>query len=378
MMIDQTSQQPAGSMRIKSFFAESVEQAIQAARQELGPDAMLITSRRSSPEARSLGAYEVVFGLQSAGARPRAAAIPSADLSSELQHLRAQLQDIKSSLQGARSADAGTPDADELFAQLVSLDLSRTIARDVASAAAGLRDQLAPGQPAPSLETYAAEIVSKRLRIAEHAQQDLQEPGKVIVFVGPAGAGKTTTLIKLAIREGLANRQPLRILSVDPYRVAAHEKLRSFAGIIGVGFTAVNSVQEFSSAVEEARVKSVVLVDTPGFSPSDRHQAKEVAGCLGGISNRQVHLVLPASMKRESMARAIRDYSEFKPDSLLFTKLDETDSFGAVLSTALEADKPLSFLAGGQNIPEDLEPAGAAALLASVFHRETAEAVTAA
>ena len=71
-------------------------------------------------------------------------------------------------------------------------------------------------------------------------------------------------------------------------------------------------------------------------------------------------------------------YGILTPNYLLFTKLDETDSQGAILSTALEADMPLSFFSSGQNIPEDLEPANAAALIASVFRRETAEAVTAA
>jgi flagellar biosynthesis protein FlhF len=376
-------EQPSASMKIKSFFSSSVEQAIQEARQELGPDAMLITSRRSSPEARSLGAYEVVFGLQTLSARPSArprAAAPAADLSSELQNLRAQLQEIKSALRGPRSPEQATPDAEELFSQLVSLDMSRDVARDVVSNAVRLRDQLSPDQnsaPLP-LQSWAAELVSKRLRCAPPFQQEAQEPGTVIVFVGPPGAGKTTTLVKIAIREGLAIRRSVRILSVDPYRVAAHEKLRSFAGIIGVGFTAVNSVQEIAEAVETSRSKSVTLVDTPGYSPSETDHAKEIAGCLERIPNKQVHLVLPASMKRDSLSRCIRDYADFEPDYLLFTKLDETGSLGAILSIALEADKPLSFFARGQNIPEDIEPANATVVLASVFPRETAEAVSAA
>jgi len=376
-------EQPSASMRIKSFFATSVEHAIQEARQELGPDAMLITSRRSAPESRSLGAYEVVFGLQAASAKPSprpSAAAPAMDLSSELQNLRAQLQEIKSTLQGPRSTEPSSRDTEDLFSQLVSLDFSSKVARDVVSAAARLRDQLTSELPSSALPlpAYAAELVSKRLRFAPPPPQETQEAGKVIVFVGPAGAGKTTTLIKIAIREGLAHRLSVRILSVDPYRVAAHEKLRSFAGIIGVGFTAANCVQEFAAALEEGRNKGVVLVDTPGYSPSEMDSAKEVAGCLERIPNKEVHLVLPASMKRESVMRCIRDYADFEPDYLLFTKLDESDSRGAVISAALEADKPLSFFAGGQNIPEDIEPASAPTLLASVFRREVAEAVSAA
>jgi flagellar biosynthesis protein FlhF len=380
-------EQPSSSMKIKSYFAGSVEQAIQEARLELGTDAMLITSRRSSPETRSLGAYEVVFGLNapanSPGARQRPA-VPAAelskDLSGELENLRAQLQEIKSTLQGARPAEPPASESEELFEELVSNDLARHIAQETVSAAVRLRQQLSGEQTSPriSLGAYAAELISKKLRFAPPFNQAAPDGAKVVVFAGPAGAGKTTTLIKIAIRECLAQRHPVRILSVDPYRVAAHEKLRSFASIIGVGFTALNSVPEFLTAVEESRNKSVVLVDTPGFSPAELEGAGEIASCFERLANKQIHLVLPASMKRADLARNIRGYAAFRPDFLLFTKLDETESQGAILSAALEADKPLSFFTNGQNIPEDIEPAHARALLASVFRTEVAEAVTAA
>jgi flagellar biosynthesis protein FlhF len=375
----------SSSMKIKSYFADSVEQAIQEARQELGAEAMLITSRRSSPETRSLGAYEVVFGLQGAsqpqGARPRSAAADlSRDVSSELQNLRAQLEEIKSTLQSARGSDQAASEAEELFEELVSKDLARNIVKEIVSAAAELREQVMRDQPARpiALRSYAAEMITKRLQIAPSLPKPSADSAQVVALVGPAGAGKTTTLIKIAIRECLAQRQSVRILSVDPYRVAAHEKLRSLAGIIGVGFTPVSSMPELVAALEESRNGSVVLVDTPGYSPADLDGAKEIASCLARVPNKQIHLVLPASMKRADLSRVLRDYSVFKPDCLLFTKLDETGSRGAILSAALEAAKPLSFFASGQNIPEDLETAHARGLLASVFRPEIAEAVSAA
>ena len=383
-------EQDIASMRIKSYFAGSVEQAIQEARQELGQEAMLITSRRSSPEARHLGAYEVVFGVQAsavqASAAPprpnarRAAArtnTPPTDLSAELQNLRAQLQDIKSTLQlgAARPQSPVTSETEELYNELVDLDLSRPLAREVIAGALALREQSA--QPLQPLRSLAAECISKRIRIASESGRERLETGRIVAFVGPAGAGKTTTLVKFAVQEALAGRLPVRIVSVDPERVAAHEKLRVFAGLLGVGFTAANTVGEFLEAVEASQEKHVVLVDTPGSS-SESDIVAEVAAALTPLSRRETHLVLPASMKRGDLMRTVRQHAEFKPDYLLFTKLDETESFGAAVSTALDTDKPLSYFTTGQSVPEHIETASRQTLLAPLFRREAVEAVSAA
>src|SRR5208282_217837 len=97
---------------------------------------------------------------------------------------------------------------------------------------------------------------------------------------------------------------------------------------------------EFLGAAAESRNKSgLVLVDTPGYGPAELESAKEIAGCLSQLANKRIHLVLPASMKRADLTRSLRDYAAFQADYLLFTKLDETESLGAILSAALEAAK---------------------------------------
>jgi len=165
---------------------------------------------------------------------------------------------------------------------------------------------------------------------------------------------------------------------VDPFRVASHERLRSFAGILGTGFTAASTMREFIEAVEEYRSKNVLLIDTPGYSGNDFESSRDLSGFLARLNHKEVHLVLPASMKRADLARSVRRFEEFKPDYLLFTKLDETESFGAIISTAMQAAKPLSFFASGQSIPEDLEAANLEALLEPLFTRERAGAISAA
>ena len=377
-------EQPAVSMKIKSYFSSSVEKAIQEARQEMGAEAMLLTTRRASRQTRHLGAYEVVFGLPAANATPPSTT-PSADLNVELQSLQAQLEEVKSALNVGNvraSEPAASSVPEELYRDLVDADLERDLARKIAEEAvsAWRQTQPAPGslRGAGMLRRLAIDSLSKRLRFAPEFAQRSQESGRSVVFVGPPGAGKTTTLAKFAVQHCLAAQRSVRIISVDPHRVASQEKLRALAGVIGIGFTPASTLNEFAEALREFRTKNVILVDTPGYGGRDFEGAQEISVCLAAAGHKEIHLVLPASMKRADLARYLRQYQLFQPDYLLFTRLDEAASCGAALSTAIAADKPLSYFSNGQSIPEDLEPAKSEPLTAYLNRREPAEAVSAA
>ena len=372
------------SMKIKSYFSSSVEKAIQEARQELGPEAMLLTTRRSSPEARRLGAYEVVFGLpaqpQSTEARPA----PAVDLSLELQSLQSQLEEVKNALQLSsprpQTAFASVPE--ELARELIDAGLDPELARTISEEAVSAWRQ-APQNPKSirgggHLRQFAIESIAKRLKIAPDFAPQTSDRARLVIFVGPPGAGKTVTLAKFAVQYCLAAQQSVRIVSVDPYRVASHEKLRALSSVMGVGFTPVSTLNEFHEALEEFRGKNIILVDTPGYSRAEMDGASDLAACLSRVSNKQIHLVLPASMNRAALASCLRSYEVFRPDYLLFTNLDETETHGAILSLAVESGKPLSYVANGQSIPEDLQPANSGALTAFLNLREPAEATSAA
>ncbi len=377
-------EQSAVSMKIKSYFSSSVEKAIQEARAEMGPEAMLLTTRRASRQTRHLGAYEVVFGLPAGSAAPPSAGA-SSDLSVELQHLHAQLEEVKSALQvgGVRASEtAPSSVVEELYRDLLEADLERDLARRVAeeAVAAWRETQPTPGslRGAGTLRRLAVDSLSKRLRFAASFAPQPQESGRLVVFVGPPGAGKTAALAKFAVQHCLAAQRSVRIVSVDPHRVASHEKLRALAGVIGIGFTPANTMSEFAEALREFRSKNVILVDTPGYGGRDFEGAHDISSCLASVSPKEIHLVLPASMKQADLGRYVRQYELFQPDYLLFTKLDEAESCGAALSTAIAANKRLSFLSNGQNIPEDLDPAKSGPLTAYLSMREPAEAVSAA
>jgi flagellar biosynthesis protein FlhF len=179
----------------------------------------------------------------------------------------------------------------------------------------------------------------------------------VVALVGPPGVGKTTTLAKLAVRFGLTSSKPAFILSADVYRIAAAEQLRSLAGILGIGFDVVETPVALAQALEEHRGKDWVFIDTPGLAAGEMEDGADLARLIASHPEIDTHLVLSASMKPADLGRVVDRYLIFEPKKLLFTRLDETDRLGALVNEAARRLLPISFLATGQQIPDDIEPA---------------------
>jgi flagellar biosynthesis protein FlhF len=349
-------------MRLKSYFADTVEEAISLAKREMGTDAMLVNSKRSGAEAKHLGAYEVVCAtdteLLPAASEPQRArliAAPPMDrLSQDVSELRQQMERLARSMARSGAGMAGIaadPELSAAFAMLTDAEIDADLAYEVIS-------KITSPVRSNALRTELSTLVNVDARLGCEGAST-----RIVALVGPPGAGKTSTLVKMAAQYGIASRKPTQILTVDTYRIAAADELQSYAAILGMGCQVLDSTANLALALEEHRQKDLILIDTPGLSRSEMDGFEDLPGFLSAYPGMDIHLVLPASMRTCDLKRVAEQYSIFQPNKLLFTRLDETEIAGPILSQSFRMGKPVSFLSRGQRIPEDLEAATPEGLL---------------
>jgi flagellar biosynthesis protein FlhF len=177
----------------------------------------------------------------------------------------------------------------------------------------------------------------------------------VVIMVGPTGVGKTTTIAKLAAIYSLNHHAHVGIITTDTYRIAAVEQLRTYAEIIEVPISVVYSPDEMEDALKQFEQCDLVFIDTAGKSPNDPTMEAELTSLLKASKVDEIHLVLSATTGFSSCLGIIKMYSFLGDFKLLFTKMDETPTWGMLLNLTCLTKSPISYLAAGQTVPDDIE-----------------------
>lgn len=244
-----------------------------------------------------------------------------------------------------------------LFTNLIDADVHEAEARDLVERARA-RVSAAELDDPVLLRSALSELVAGDIPVAGPIRCT---PGRrhLVALVGPTGVGKTTTIAKLAANHRLREKQRVGLITVDTYRIAAVEQLRTYADIIDLPMEIVATPREMHQAVARMADLDLILMDTAGRSPRDEVQIQELKSMLAEAAPDEVHLVLSSVASAASLCKTAEQFAVAGTTSLVLTKLDEAASLGNLLPLLRTSGLPLSYLTHGQNVPDDIAPADA-------------------
>lgn len=373
-------------MNVRTYTAHTMAEALTRVRRELGKDAVILHTRTYKKG-----------GLLGFGAKPVVEISASADVNvlspaAKRRMISEHVKDDGADRDaGGRSSDAGTQDDKRIGRLHEDLELVKDMVREL------VRKHRCDEHPAVPEELLATYLSLINQQVAEELAKDMIEqvksqlpsdqvtderavrealvrcvermvpaagpiaPGRpghprVIAFVGPTGVGKTTTIAKLAANFRLRENKSVGLITIDTYRIAAVDQLKTYADIINVPLTVVLSPMELKDAVHDMRHCHVVLIDTAGRSQHDEIKLRELKSFFNLAKPDEIHLVLSSTASQVNVRACVDQFSSLGIDKIIFTKLDEAVGIGMLLNVVATFDRSISYITTGQSVPDDIEP----------------------
>lgn len=250
---------------------------------------------------------------------------------------------------------------DRLFDQYLALlehEVTDELAEEIVQ---HVREKLGPDQLGDESAVRAAVLDAVAKLIPTDAAGGQVQPTtdgrpRIIALIGPTGVGKTTTVAKLAATFRLKQGKRVGLITLDTYRIAAVDQLKTYANIIGVPLRVVTTPAELRDALTGFQNCDVVLIDTAGRSQRDDPKLQQLDALIRAADPHEVHLVLSSTASQTVLLETAERFSRIRTDRIIFTKLDEAVSFGVLLNVARKVNKQLSYVTTGQEVPHQIEP----------------------
>jgi flagellar biosynthesis protein FlhF len=203
--------------------------------------------------------------------------------------------------------------------------------------------------------------------IKTDASKHIAADTKVVHFVGPTGVGKTTTIAKIAAEQVLKHHRKVGFITSDTYRIAAVEQLKTYATILNIPLEVVFSPQDLNKAFMQLKDRDLIFMDTAGRNFRNEMYVSELYSLLQGRGKSETFLVLSLTTKYKDMKVITDNFSKFNLDKVLFTKMDETDSYGSIVNLLNDFPLKLSYVTNGQNVPDDITVADEHAIIGLIM-----------
>jgi flagellar biosynthesis protein FlhF len=389
-------------MKIKRFFAPDMRTAIRQVRDEQGPDAVILSTRKVEGGIEIVSAMDYDQSLIEGGMSDHSAAreqrsrhvetqeepqvswsdmpaeepaTPSIEWSQDpaLLQMRQELNTLRELMQHQTEQLVGRQ-----FAQRdpIRLNMIKRLRRYGISArmASSIAKRLRNTRNTDEAWRNALYELAGQIEVTD---DDIINKGGIVALVGSTGVGKTTTIAKLAARFCLRNnKEQLALITTDNFRVGAEKQLSIYGQILGVPVHRAANSEELARLLQGMQDKKLVLIDTAGMSQKDR-RLKILSDALAKMRRIRVYLVAAANTQGRAVEELMEHYGRDHLHGCILTKTDETASLGEAMSVLMEHHLPLAYLCDGQNVPEHLKPARTSTLVAQlVASGKQLEAVT--
>jgi len=373
-------------MKIKTFRAKTMQQAIDLVHSDLGPEATVLHTREVNSGLISSffkgKEYEIAASLEidvpsrlppAVTYEPSVAPTPVPAFETDyrtkyrddfqeqnFQHQNEGLEELHTLAERLRYGPSTRPQTQvpdaifRIYTDMIELDFEESIAQELTNR---LRNELGEfSHNSTGLQTELVRMLQSELTVSGPIKVKKGQ-GRVVALVGPTGVGKTTTIAKLAANYRLRQNRRVGLITVDTYRIAAVEQLRTYADIIDLPMEVVSTPREMREAIARMSDLDLVLMDTAGRSPHDEIRIQELKSMLAESEPDEVHLVLSAVGGARSLISTAERFATVGTTSLLVTKLDEATCLGNLLSVTRSSGLPISYLTDGQNVPDDIQVA---------------------
>jgi flagellar biosynthesis protein FlhF len=378
-------------MKIRRYLAPDLRHALRQVREAQGPDAVILSTQRLADGVEVVAAVDLdaaadleaprAEGMDHEVAEHQGAAPLS---SAPLLHEADLPREFESIAQRALDGDAAGAVGEELrtlrrmletqLAALAWNDLSRRaprrteilrelaglgLAHDLAAQIAG---EIAATDDLAKSRRHAFSLIAERVAVT--GDRWLESGGR-IALIGPTGAGKTTTLAKLAARWVLRHgSRQLTLVSCDAARLGGHEQIRTLGALLDAAVYTVDDAAELGELLPELAERRLVLIDTAGLGYREPGFETQLGALAAAVPQLETVLVLAATTQAAALDEAARRFATATPRGVVLTKLDEAASLGGALSMLLRSRLPLAYVSEGRRVPEDLRAARSLELVA--------------